>query len=203
MKNLRVLCWVWIVASTIVILFRAPVSVTRHYSKSLPQVTTIEWIGPFGEPFTRYDVTKSSIDFSRLVVVLLAVNFLPAVLLWQYDKVVRWLERQQRHPVAIDQSPNNEMLTRARARREGARKLLITCVICLLTMGLLLFGVLMKNAKKVGPTPAPGEGSAQSVPVTPPSKPMPTAAPKISPDNWEYIDDPTPTPIRRAIPVTQ
>ena len=97
----------------------APVSVTRQDGKSRPQVTRIEWIGPFGERFTRCDVTKSSIDFSRLFIALLAANFLPAELLWRHDEVVGWLERQQRHPVTIDESPNNEMLARARARREA------------------------------------------------------------------------------------
>jgi uncharacterized protein YggT (Ycf19 family) len=116
MRNLRVLCWGWIVGSTLVILFSAPVSVTRQESRS--QVTSIEWIGPFGEPFRSYDVTKSSIDFSRLIVVLLAVNFLPAVLLWRHDEIAGWLERHKRDPVTSDQSPRNEMLDRARAARD-------------------------------------------------------------------------------------
>jgi uncharacterized protein YggT (Ycf19 family) len=77
MRSLRVLCWIWIVVSTLVILFSAPVSVTRKNYTSDSQVTRIEWIGPFGEPFRSYAVSKSSIDFSRLIVVLLAVNFLP------------------------------------------------------------------------------------------------------------------------------
>ena len=99
MKFMRAACWVWIVVSTTLILFWSPVAVTRQADKSRPQVTRIEWIGPFGEPFRKYVVTKRSIDFSRLIVVLVAVNFLPAVLLWRHDEVVGWLERQQRHPV--------------------------------------------------------------------------------------------------------
>jgi uncharacterized protein YggT (Ycf19 family) len=71
MKNLRVLCWVWIVASTLVILIFGSGLVTRQ-DESRPQVTSIEWIGPFGKPFRSHAVTKSSIDFSRLIVVLLA-----------------------------------------------------------------------------------------------------------------------------------
>lgn len=80
MKSLRFLCLGWIVAATIAILFAAPVSVTRRYDTNF-QVTSIEWIGPFKQPFDKYLVTKSSIDFSRLVVALLVVNFLPAVML--------------------------------------------------------------------------------------------------------------------------
>ena len=88
-NNLRLLCWLWIVGSTIVILFHAPVTVTRKRSSD-SQVTSTEWIGPFTQPRDgyAYSVTRSSIDFSRLVVVLLAVNFLPAVLLWRHDEVV-------------------------------------------------------------------------------------------------------------------
>jgi hypothetical protein len=67
----------------------APVSVTRKtYDRSDPQVTTIEWIGPFKEPEKAFRVTKSSIDFSRLLVALLVVNCLPAVILWRYHSLV-------------------------------------------------------------------------------------------------------------------
>lgn len=50
-------------------------------------VTQIEWIGPFASPrdfvgtFGSMTLVKSSIDFSRLIVALLVVNFLPAVCL--------------------------------------------------------------------------------------------------------------------------
>ena len=92
---MRVACWAWIVVSTAVILFWAPVSVTRQADKSRPQVTRIEWIGPFGEPFESYrpDITKSSIDFSRMIAALLAANFLPAVILWRFKPIGDWLDR--------------------------------------------------------------------------------------------------------------
>jgi hypothetical protein len=119
MKNLRILCWVWILAATIAILFHAPVSVTRKNLVTDSQVTSTEWIGPFTQPLNAYRVTRSSIDFSRLVVVLLAVNFLPAVLLWQHDEIGGWWERHKRDSMTSDQSPNSEMLARARARRKA------------------------------------------------------------------------------------
>ena len=222
MKSMRVLCWAWIVASTIVILFQAPVSVTRQDSKSRPQVTRIEWIGPFGEPLRRYDVTKSSIDFSRLFVALLAVNFLPATLLWRHNEVAGWLERQQRHPVTIDQARSNEMLDRARARRGIA--FFKTILVALLFIGGLgiYSGIVHTRPKSksdsptqtspIDPVKSPPTGASIPSPtsvsdfdwasakeVTPPSKSLPAAAPKI-PDGWRIID-PTPTPVRRAIPI--
>ena len=82
MKFMRVACWVWIVVSITVILFWSPVSATRdHYLYGSHHITEdIEHIGPFGAPFylSGPSVTRSSIDFSRLIVALLAVNFLPA-----------------------------------------------------------------------------------------------------------------------------
>jgi hemolysin-activating ACP:hemolysin acyltransferase len=100
MKNLRVLCWAWIVAATLATLLHAPVSVThRHHRFSGGSedtlVTTTEWIGPFGSPsrdfvgtYGSIELVKSSIDFPRLIVAILAVNLLPAVLLWRHDEVV-------------------------------------------------------------------------------------------------------------------
>jgi hypothetical protein len=83
-KFMRSLCWVWMVTLTTVILFNAPVSVTRdHYLYGSHHITEdFEHIGPFGAPFylSGPSVTRSSIDFSRLIVALLAVNFLPAVI---------------------------------------------------------------------------------------------------------------------------
>ena len=73
------------------ILFWSPVSVTRQADKSRPQVTRIEWIGPFGEPLEpRSNITKTSIDFSRMIAALLAANFLPAVILWRFKATELW-----------------------------------------------------------------------------------------------------------------
>jgi hypothetical protein len=210
MNNLRVLCWIWIVGSIIVILFRAPVSVTRQESKSRPQVTTIEWIGPFKKPLgeSLAGVTKSSIDFSRLLVAILAANFLPSVLLWQHDEVVRWLNAQQRHRATSDQSPNSEMLAAAHARREAvARKLPAGCVICLLTIGVFLFGVLIRDRFVFLSAGSKDDDQAQTRAVAP-NIPSDHWIP-IPADGWVDISptptpiSPTPTPIRRAIPVTR
>ena len=98
MKSARTLCWAWIVAGTMAVLFYAPVSVTsRHHPFSGREedtlVTETEWIGPFGSPsrdfvgaYSSIKLVKSSIDFSRLITVLLVVNFIPAVVLWQQSR---------------------------------------------------------------------------------------------------------------------
>ena len=96
-KLIRSICWVWIVAATIAVLFYAPVSVTRRgHAKSDRPVTTIEWIGPFNDPnkppppetgpwrlarLATDPVIKSSIDLFRLIVVLFGANFLPVLIL--------------------------------------------------------------------------------------------------------------------------
>ena len=88
-------------------------------------------------------------------------NLLPVVLLWQHDQVVGWLKAQQRHRATSDQSTNKEMLAAARARREGeARRLLISCVICLLAICLFLVGVLIYNQQSM--PPAARESSADA-----------------------------------------
>ena len=174
MRNLRVLCWAWIVLSTIVILFHAPVSVARKsYGKPGVQATSVEWIGPFKEPFNKpsASVIRSSIDFSRLVVAILAANLLPAVLLWQHDQVVEWLKIQQRQRATSDQSTNIQMLASTRARREAAsRRVLVSCIICLLAICVFLVGVLIHNQQS-----------------------MPTATGGSPADEWVEV--------RRAIPV--
>ena len=93
-KSLRALCWIWIVAGTMAVLFCAPVSATYRHRAVVSGgqdtlVTETHWIGPFGSPFAgTYQITlvKSSIDFSRLITVLLVVNFIPAVVLWQQSR---------------------------------------------------------------------------------------------------------------------
>jgi hypothetical protein len=184
---MRVACWAWIVVSTTLILFWSPVSVTRQADKSRPQVTSIEWIGPFGEPFRshRQDITKSSIDFSRMIAALLAANFLPAVLLWRHDKVAGWLERQQRHPVTSDQAPGNEMLTRERARREALERrdaiAIFTCLLILLLVGVGTI-IIYKQAYRVPPTrSSPNEQSTVSGASPSPAPPPEPAGTPLSP----------------------
>jgi hypothetical protein len=99
MKFMLSLCCVWMVVSTTMILFHAPVSVTRHDHYGSHDITEeIEYIGPFGAPFyfSGSPVTRSSIDFSRLIAALLAVNFLPAVILWRSEVIGEWLRRHKR-----------------------------------------------------------------------------------------------------------
>ena len=190
-NNLRLLCWVWIVGSTIVILFHAPVTVTRKsYTSSDSQVTSTEWIGPFTQPLDAYRVTRSSIDFSRLVVVLLAVNFLPAVMLWRHDEVVGWLERQQRHRVRIDQAPKNEIVTRARARREVLFSLCVVGLVMVSAIGLLALGFFTDSKQRASAESAVPQDAAVTKSQTPKTPPSPatsqeTPSPRL----------PTPTPL--------
>ena len=175
-NNLRLLSWLWIAAATVAILFYAPVSVTYRYSGYSPKddtVTKTEWIGPFGsarDSDSRMAV-KSSLDFSRLFVVLLAMNFLPAVLLWRHDEVVVWLERQNRNLVTIDRSPKNEIVTRARARREVLFSLCVGGLVMVSAIGLLALGFFTDSKQRTSAESAvPQAGVTKSqTPKTPPS----------------------------------
>ena len=152
MKFMRVACWVWIVVSTAMILFWAPVSVSRQADKT--QVTSIEWIGPFGEPFRSYrqDITKTSIDFSRMIAALLAANFLPAVILWRFKTIGEWLRRHK-------------------------RKLVISACALVLLFLLWLGGVMLyENAHRVSPTRSSLDKQS-SVSSTSPSPANPSPAP--------------------------
>ena len=193
-NNLRLLCWIWIVGSTIMILFHAPVTVTRKSSTSSDsQVTSTEWIGPFTQPLDAYRVTRSSIDFSRLVVVLLAVNFLPAVLLWRHDEVVAWLERQQRHRVKIDQSPKNEIVTRARARSEVLFSLCAVGLVVVSAIGLFGVGFFTDSKQRASTESAVSQDAAFIKSQTPETLPSPATSQETPSPSL-----PTPTPLDPA-----
>ena len=193
-NNLRLLCWVWIVSSTIAILFHAPVTVTRKsYTSSDSQVTSTEWIGPFTQPLYAYRVTRSSIDFSRLVVVLLAVNFLPAVMLWRHDEVVGWLERQQRDRVKIDQSPKNEIVTRGRARREAVFSLCVVGLVVVSAIGLLALGFFADSKQRASAESAVLQDAAFIKSETPETSPSPATSQETPSPSL-----PTPTPLDPA-----
>ena len=193
-NNLRLLCWVWIVGSTIVILFHAPVTVTRKgYTSSDSQVTSTEWIGPFTQPLNADRVTRSSIDFSRLVVVLLAVNFLPAVMLWRHDEVVGWLVRQQRHRVKIDQAPKNEIVTRARARREVHFSPYVVGLVVVSAIGLLALGFFTDSKQRTSAESAVPQDAAVTKSQTPKTPPSPATSQETPSPPL-----PTPTPLDPA-----
>ncbi len=177
MKSLRPLCWIWIVAATLMILYSAPISVTREsYTSSGFQVTRIEWIGPFKQP---YSASKSSVDFSRPIVVLFTANFLPALVLWKHDEVVRWLDTQ-RHP-------SDEVKARiARNRQRGLAFAKTVLVAFLVLVGVGIYKVIVNSPPESNPATAP------ATPVTSGA----TLPPAL-------VIDPTPTPVRRAIPVNQ
>jgi hypothetical protein len=186
-----------------VILFHAPVAVARKsYTSSDSQVTSTEWIGPFTQPLNAYRVTRSSIDFSRLVVVLLAVNFLPAVMLWRHDEVVGWLERQQRHRVKIDQAPKNEIVTRARARRESLFSLCVVGLVVVSAIGLLALGFFTDSKQRTSAESAVPQDAAVTKSETPKTPPSPATS-QETPSTHLPAQQPTATPLDPAPVVTE
>ena len=199
MKELRPLCWFWIVAATMLILlvasageleFRAsvPISVTRRDAKDT-QLTRSEWIGPFTEPYAIYRVTKSSIDFSRLIVALLVVNVL-AVVLWQHYETVHWWERRQR--VSSDQAPSKDRPQRGIA---FAKTVLVAFfVVC---------GLGIYKAAVYPPPKSSIHNQAQTHATSSPPAVATSQSNSTVPVSPGFTLDPTPTPVRRAIPVDQ
>jgi len=134
------------------------------------------------------------VDISRLIITLLALNFLSAVALWHYDTIRDWLQLHQK-----DLNTTVVWLSRA--------------ITILIVGGVSIAGVAVcgQARRASGKGASPGHsttspkasigsesafdwGSARA--VTEESNSQPTSAPKLA-DQWEYID-PTPTPVRRA-----
>ena len=93
------------------------------------------------------------------------------------------------------------MLAAARARREAVgRNLPAGCVICLLAIGIFLFGVLIRD-RFVFLSAGSKDGDQAQTRAVAPNIPADGWIP-IPADGWVDIS-PTPTPIRRAIPVTR
>jgi hypothetical protein len=189
MKELRPLCWFWIVAATMLILLVAPVSVTRRDAKDT-QLTRIEWIGPFTEPYAIYRVTKSSIDFSRLIVALLVVNLLPAVVLWQHNGIVHWWEHRQR--VSSDQAPSKDRTQRGIAFAKTM--LVVFFVVC---------GLGIYKAAVYPPPKSSIHNQAQTHATSSPPAVATSQSNSTVPVSPGFTLDATPTPVRRAIPVDQ
>jgi hypothetical protein len=209
--NLRLLCWIWILVATTITVFNAPVAVTRKVYSQEPQITKIEWIGPFAEPYDAHRITKSSLDLSRLALALLLANLLPAVVVWQHDRITQWWQR--RHPPL-----SKEEVARIQARRKKEVVLFVkTAIIFVFVIGVVtLIADNILGRVKSSSTPTTSSGNFVDKPTTPTPAPAsrynpsewkiveePTPAPRYSdiPPGFTLVEEPTPTPIRRAIPI--
>ncbi len=157
---MRVFLWVWIIGFTALVLLMPPML------EKLPirQGEGARWRnkGAFGQSVLQSSIGETRVDIFRLIISLLAINFLPAVALWQYNEIHEWV---QRHNSLIDAPP-----------------IWFALVFLVLMVGVVLIALVSPPA------------SAKD-----PAKLLPTE----DPDDWAILVDPTPTPIRRAIPVTQ
>jgi hypothetical protein len=83
---MRVLLWTWIVGATALVFFMPPIR------EKLPprRGEAAQWMskGAFEQSVLASSDVDTHVDISRLIVTLLALNFLPAVALWQYDGFV-------------------------------------------------------------------------------------------------------------------
>ena len=94
---MRALLWAWIIGFTALVLYMPPML------EKLPtrQGETVRWRnkGAFEQSVLQSSIHETRVDISRLIVSLLAINFLPAVALWRYNEIREWL---QRHKSEID-----------------------------------------------------------------------------------------------------
>jgi hypothetical protein len=135
------------------------------------------------------------VDVSRLIITLLAINFLPAVVLWQYDQVREWLRRHKKKTVVFGY--------------------VLACVIGVLFILVVGSAIYEQQTRRADRTPSFPIGinlvSPSPAPAASPSKPMtaeelldaasPTSADSVASPSPGFVDA-TPTPVRRAIPVT-
>ena len=89
------------------------------------------------------------------------------------------------------------MLDRARARREALARRDLTAFFTCLLIALLVAGGLMYNRLVLPPARSRGDDQTQAAAAKDPAKTLPTE----DPSDWEILVDPTPTPVRHAIPI--
>jgi hypothetical protein len=194
---MRVLLWTWIVGATALVLFMPPM----HEKLPTRRGEATQWMskGALEQSVLGSSDFDTRVDISRLIVTLLALNFLPAVALWRYDAIRDWLQLHRKEL-------NTTVLWLSRA-------ITVSIVGAVLIAGVAICRQARRapsEGARVGysttsPKASAGSksafdwGSAEA--VTEGSKLQPAAAPKIA-DQWGHID-PTPIPIRRAIPVTR
>ncbi len=168
---MRELLWIWIVGLTALALFMPP---TLEKLPTRPG-EAVQWRnkGAFEQPVLQSSTRETRLDISRLIITLLAINFLPAVALWRYNEIREWL---QRHKSELDTFVRLVVF-------------LVSMIVVVVLIGIIL------QAQRAGPrveSPSPAIDPAKTLPAAPPN----------IPPGWELVD-PTPTPVRRAIPVTQ
>jgi hypothetical protein len=88
---MRELLWAWIVGFTALVLFMPPM---LEKQRTL-QGEAVQWSNKsafersvLGNSWDR----ETRVDISRLIITLLAINFVPAVALWRYNAIREWLQ---------------------------------------------------------------------------------------------------------------
>jgi hypothetical protein len=167
---MRVLLWSWIVGVTALVLFMPPM----HEKLPTTRGEATRWMskGAFEQSVLGSSDLETRVGISRLIITLLALNFLPAVALWRYNPILEWLQRHQ-----------------GGIRSLSAALLAVIAVLALLGVGLAIYVNAQRTSSFGANTAGPSAASARH--STP------------DPGGWVNVVDPTPTPIRRAIPVTR
>ncbi len=140
--------------------------------------------GPFEQSVFGISIHETRIDIPRLIVAILAINFLPAVALWRYDQLCEWL-RGHKGKIGFW------------LRGDKSKIGLFAYVLAWILGVFFLFWLAAMDDQKrrVDQTPS----LPISIKLVSPSPA--SAAPVKSPSSG-FVDA-TPTPVRRAIPVSE
>ena len=146
---MRVFLWAWIIGLTALVLFMPPML------EKLPtrQGEAARWRnkGAFEQSVLQSSIGETRVDISRLIISLLAINFLPAVALWRYNEIREWL---QRHKSEIDTT----------IVRLGVILVCVIVIVVLIVVVQQAQRSLSRDAKAVNPSWAPE--IRRAIPVT-------------------------------------
>jgi hypothetical protein len=165
---MRVLLWAWIIGFTAFVLYMPPML------EKLPtrQGEAARWSnkGAFEQSVLQSSIGETRVDISRLIISLLAINFLPAVALWRCNAIRDWLQRHESQLVRLG-------------------IILVSLMIVVVLISVVLQLASSGGANAAGPPAASAKHRTQLIPTK-------------GPGDWVDLVDPTPTPIRRAIPIS-
>jgi hypothetical protein len=144
---MRVLLWSWIVGVTALVLFMPPM----HEKLPTRRGEATQWMskGAFEQSVLGSSDRQIRVDISRLIITLLALNFLPAMALWRYNPLLEWLQRYQREIRAL-----------------SVAVLAVIALLALLGVGLAIYGQAQRassgGANAAGPPGASARPASQA-----------------------------------------
>jgi len=91
----KTLLWLWIFGFTAAVFLFPPME--EKFTSAQPK-PNVQWKGipPLRQSVFHEEFRETRMDFPRLLAVLLAVNFLPAVAIWKWPEISSWASRHKK-----------------------------------------------------------------------------------------------------------